>query len=286
MDQERPRPPAARWMQPNPRPSFWGTRLFLLNLIVCSLIVMIAAGWVFWIEPARRARDRAERQQALSAKKYVPSGSKEVRFDGMLDRVEDDVDHDKRDDDAYRYLAKYMATVDPSRLGDQARMVDYETLVGKPGEVRGVTVRLDLLFYKAPHGLVRLDRPAGAVETVTRAYLTESVANKKNVYLVDFVEPPPEIESESEVVLDAVFLRRVKFETPRTAANPDGEHTAPLFIARSITKVQEPTKPLTQRYMPLAVVLGGGVLAFLSLITIKTWMASRSAPPSARRSPG
>jgi len=268
-------------MQPNPRPS-WGSRLFLLNLIACSLIIIVAAGWVYWVEPANRARDRAERQKALAAKKYVPAATKEVRFDGMLDRVEDDVDHDKRDDEAYRYLAKYMATVDPSRLGEQARLVEYGTFMEKPGEMRGVTARLNLLFYKKPHGLVRLDRPAGSVETVTRAYLTESVGEMNKVYLVDFVDPLEDIESEAEVVLDAVFLRRVRYEAP----NRQGFHQAPLFIARSVAKVQDPAKPLTQRYFGLAVVLGGGVLAFLSLITIKTWMASRSAPPSARRSPG
>jgi hypothetical protein len=285
MDQERPRPPAARWMQPNPRP-FWGSKLFLLNLIACSLIVMIAAGWIYFVEPARRARDRAERLQGLAAKKYVPSTTKEVRFDGMLDRVEDDVDHEKRDDDAYRYLAKYMATVDPARLGEQARLAEYETFMEKPGEMRGVTARLNLLFYKKPYGLVRLDRPAGSVETVTRGYFTESVGKMKQVYFVDFVEPLEDIESEAEVVLDAVFLRRVKFEVPKTALNPEGWHQAPLFLARSVAKVQDPPKPLTQKYLPLALILGVGVLAFLSLITIKTWMASRSAPPPARRSPG
>src|SRR5262245_61668713 len=100
MDQDRPRPPAARWMQPNPRP-FWGTKLFLLNMIVCSLLVMVAAIWVFGVEPARKARERAEIQKATTAKSYAPRAAdskepKEVRFDGMLDRVTDDADPELR----------------------------------------------------------------------------------------------------------------------------------------------------------------------------------------------
>ncbi len=72
MDQDHRRPPAARWLQPNPVP-FWGSRLFRWNLVLCSIIVSIVAVWFLVIEPKRAAKEREEERKAFGAAKYAPS---------------------------------------------------------------------------------------------------------------------------------------------------------------------------------------------------------------------
>jgi hypothetical protein len=287
MDQGHRRPPAARWLQPNPVP-FWGSRLFRWNLILCSLILSIAAVWLLVMEPKANARAREESLKANAALKFTPRdpASKEpraVRFDGMLDKAKDDVSPDVRDE-PYRTLVKYMATVDPSRLAEQARNVDYATLMAQPEEVRGLTVRLNLMYWSAPSGPVRLDPPVGGVETVTRAYFATSSLGANEIHIVDFVEPPPAIEPETYVVLDAVFLRRVSYER-ELPGKETKFHQAPLFVARNIAKVEPPRVASAYRFRGLVVLLGLGLFGFLSLITIKSWMAARSGGPVPRRIP-
>ncbi|HEU4338863.1 MAG TPA: hypothetical protein VFS19_02245, partial [Planctomycetota bacterium] len=171
MEQDHRRPPAARWLQPNPLP-IWGSRLFRWNLILCSLVLALAAAWLLLIEPKAAADARAKSLKEHGAAMYAPrdpSAPPEVRFDGMLDKTKDDVLPDVRDE-AYTYLVKHLATVDPARLAAQARDVDYKTLMERPAELRGLTVRLNLMYWDAPAGPVRLESPVGGVETVTRAY--------------------------------------------------------------------------------------------------------------------
>jgi len=284
MDQERRRPSAARWLQPNPVP-FWGTRLFRWNLALVSLMLCVVAGWFLVVEPQIAAKEREAERKAFGAMKYTPrdpssAAPREVRFDGMLDKVADDVPPDVRDE-PYRYLVKYLATVDPARLAGLAKEADYKDLMASTDDLRGLTVRLRLQFWKAPDGPVRLAPPVGGVETVTRAYLALPEAPKE-VYFVDFVEPPPDIEKETPVVLDAVFLRRVKYER----SDRSGEfHQAPLFVARNIAKVQPPKTPAQYRFLPVAVLLGVALLAFLTFLTVKVFLAGRSGGPAPRRIP-
>src|SRR5262245_56365817 len=280
MEQDR-RPPAARWLQPNPVP-FWASRLFFWNLVFLSLIVSVIAVWLLVVEPRMAAKDREASLKESATKKYEPRDPKaprDVRFERMLDKVVDDVDPELRDE-PYRYLVKYLSTVDPARLAEQAYELDYDLVSKRPEEVRGLTVRLNLMFFKAPYGPVRLDPPVGGVKAVTRTYFATSGPLANEVYFVDFVEPLPEIESEAYAVMDAVFLRRVKYER----GDRTGEfHTAPLFLARNVAKVQPPPVPSGFRFRWVVVALAVGMLGFLTLITLKTWMAGRTGGPAPRR---
>lgn len=287
MDQER-RPPASRWLQPNPVP-FWGTRIFRWNLLFLSLIVSVCAVWMLLVEPRMNAKAREESLKNFAAKKFTPRDPaskepREVRFDGMLDKAKDDVPPEVRDE-PYRYLVKYLATVDPARLGEQAFDVDYETLMAKPEELRGVTVRLNLMFWDAPAGVVRLDPPVGGVGTVTRAYFAPSGMRPDQVYFVDFVEPLPAIEKETFAVFDAVFLRRVKYERRDLPDNKVEFHSAPLFVARNIAKVEPARVPASYGFKWVVVLLAASMFGFLTVITLKSWMAARSGGPVARRIP-
>jgi hypothetical protein len=282
MDQDHRRPPAARWLQPNPAP-FWASRLFRWNLVLCSLIISIVAVWFLVLEPKRVAKEREEERKAFGAEKYAPrdpNAAREVRFDGMLDKVADDLPPEVRDE-PYRYLVKHLGTIDPARLAAMAKEVDYQMLMERPAEARGLTVRLRLQFWKAPDGPVRLNPPVGGFETTTRAFLALPDAPKE-VYIVDFVEPPPDIEKETPVVLDAVFLRRVRYER---ADRPGEFHQAPLFVSRHIAKVQPPKAPSGYRFLGVAILLGVGLFGFLIILTVKTWMAARAGGPVPRRLP-
>jgi hypothetical protein len=274
-------------MQPNPAP-FWASRLFRWNLVFLAVVVAAAAFWMLVLEPKMSNAELEKMKAEYAAKKYVPRdpaapGPREVRFDGMLDRVKDDVDPDVKDE-PYRYLVKHLATMDPAKLGEQARYVDYELLMKRPEEVRGVTTRLQLLFWKTPSGPVRLEPAVGGVETVTRAYLAES-RTPKEVYFVDFVEAPADIEKETPVVVDAVFLRRVKYER---ADRPGQFHEAPLFVARSVAKVQDAPRTGPYKFLPVAILIGIATFAFLLFLFVKTFIAARSGGPPAppRRIPG
>ena len=66
MDQEHRRPSPARWLQPNPVP-FWGSRLFRWNLVLCSLILCIVAGWFLLVEPQIAAKERGAERKAFGA---------------------------------------------------------------------------------------------------------------------------------------------------------------------------------------------------------------------------
>jgi hypothetical protein len=285
MEQDRSGPPAARWLQPNPVP-FWGSRIFRWNLIACSVLLLGAAVWMLVVEPKLNAEAREEAFKAYAAQKYVPrdpasTEPRPIRYDGMLDKVKDDQDPDQRDE-PYRYLAKHLSTMDSAKLAEQARLVDYKLLMERPDELRGQAVRLNLQFWTAPAGPVRLDPPAGGVQTVTRAYLALPGAPKE-VYFVDFLEPPPDIEKETPVVVDAVFLRRVRFER---SDRPGEFHQAPLFVARTVAKVQDPKVPSQYRFLGVAILLGLGTFAFLSYLIVRSFIAARSGGPQPRRIPG
>jgi hypothetical protein len=286
MDQER-RPPASRWLRPDPVP-FWGTRIFRWNLLFLSLIVSVCAVWMLLVEPRMNDKAREESLKNFAAKKFTPRDPsskepREVRFEGMLDKVKDDVPPEVRDE-PYRYLVKYLATVDPARLAEQAKEVDYETLMAMPEEARGVITRLNLMFWKTPGGPVRLERPVGGVETVTRAYFAPSGMRPDQVFIVDFVEPLPEIEQETYAIMDAVFLRRVKYERELPGGKVEF-HTAPLFVARNVAKIEPPLVPATYRFRWIVALLAASMFGFLTVITLKSWMAARSGGPVARRIP-
>ena len=288
MDQQRPRPPAARWLQPDPVP-FWATKIFRWNLVLCSLIIAVAAVWLLVFEPKAIEEARLEARKASAALKFTPRDPaskepREVRFDGMLDKVADDLEPDVRDE-PYRYLVKYLATVDPARLAAQAKDVDYETLMKRPEETRGLVTRLNLMYWAAPSGPVRLNPAVGGVETVTRALFAESGNAVNHIYIIDFVEPPPEVEKETWMIVDAVFLRRVKYERDIPGAKEARYHEAPLFVARSVAKVQEPKIPSTYKFRWLVAIMGITLFGFLTVLTLKGWMAARSGGPIPRRIP-
>ena len=118
---------------------------------------------------------------------------------------------------------------------------------------------------------------------MTRAYLAPTGA-ARNIYIVDFVEAPPDIERETPVVVDAVFLRRVKFERDL----PDGKvefHEAPLFLARNISKVEERAPMVGYNFRWVVVMMAIGVLGALSMITIRGWMRQRADAPASSPTP-
>jgi len=286
MERERFGSPAARWLQPNPVP-FWATRIFRWNLALCALALTGAAVYGIVIEPRLNAEARAAAEAATAAAKYVPrdpasTAPKEVRFDGLLDATKDDVGPELRDD-PYRHLVRYLGKADPETLARQAKTVDYKFLMAHPEEIRGLTVRINALFWKSPKGPERLDAPIGGVQTMTRVYLADPQAPKE-LYFVDFVEEPPDLEPETPVVVDAVFLRRLKYERDLPGDQPV-YHEAPLFLARHVAKVQARPPGVGYRFRWVVVMMAVGLLGGLSLLTFRGWARMRSAAPASSPTP-
>lgn len=284
MDPGSHRPSAVRWMQPSPMP-FWASRLFRWNLVLLSVMLLVVAGYLLVIEPGLTEKARREDAEARASLRYVPrdpasTEPRPVRFDGMLDKVKDDAAPEVRDE-PYRHLVKYLAGVDPAKLAAQAKDVDYRILMDKAEEVRGLTVRLNLMFWASPSGPERLEPPVGGVETVTRAYFALP-RTPKEIYIVDFVDPLPPIPKETPVIIDAVFLRRVKYERSDRAEF----HQAPFLLARNVSKIREPLPPSAYRFRWVVALMGLALLGFLSYLTLKGWYELRSRGPLARRVPG
>lgn len=272
-----------RSLRPDPVP-FWASRIFRWNLILCALMLTAAAIWMLFVAPMEAAKEKAELERAHDAIRWVPpdpSAPPQVRFDGQLQGVADNVPLETFDastnDQAYRVLLRHLSKADPADLAQQARWVSYALFNEKPSELRGQTVRLNALFVKAPRGPERLGNPVGAVEMVTRAYLIDREGDK--FYIVDFVEPPPSLDPETPVTVDAVYLQQVSFETNAVKEGKPVVRKAPLFVARSLGKVREPAPGGGYKFKWLVVMMAVAMFLGLAFLIVRTWLVPRMNAP-------
>jgi len=180
-------------------------------------------------------------------------------------------------DQAYRVLLRHLSKADPADLAKQARWVKYPLFSEKPADLRGQTVRLNALFVKAPRGPERLQKPVGSVEMVTRAYLINKDGDQ--FYIVDFVEPPPPLEPETPVTVDAVFLQQVSFETSAVKDGKPVVRKAPLFVARSLGKVHEAAPGGGYKFKWLVVMMAVAMFMGLTFLIVRAWLVPRMNAP-------
>jgi hypothetical protein len=262
---------------------FWATRVFRWNLILCALMLSAAAIWMLFIAPWEAEKERVELERAHAAMRFVPrdpSAPREVRFDGKLERAVDNAPlelFDSSPGEPYNVLVRHLSKADPAVLAEQARMVDYPLYEKMPSEIRGQTVRLNALFVKAPRGPERLKEPIGGVEMMTRAYLINKAGDK--FYIVDFVEPPPPLEPETPVTLDAVYLQQVSYETNATKEGKPVVRRAPIFVARSLGKAQVAPSAGGYRYKWLVVMMAVAMFLGLAFLTVRAWLTPRLNAP-------
>ena len=269
-------------LRPDPVP-FWASRIFRWNLILCALMLTAAAVWMLFVAPMEAAKERAELERAHAAMRWVPpdpSAPPLVRFDGILNRLVDDVPlewFNTSPVDPYAAVLRHMSKADPADLAEQARTVNYALYSGRPKDLRGQTVRLNALFVKAPRGPERLQKPVGSVEMVTRAYLINKDGDQ--FYIVDFVEPPPPLEPETPVTVDAVFLQQVSFETKAVKDGKPVVRKAPLFVARSLGKVHEAAPGGGYKFKWLVVMMAVAMFMGLTFLIVRAWLVPRMNAP-------
>ena len=283
MYQERTPRTGFSGLQPNPVP-FWGSRVFRWNLILCALMLTAAAVWMLFIAPWETAKEKEALESANAAMRWAPpdpSAPPQVRFDGQLQGVADNVPLETFDvstkDQAYRVLLRHLSKADPADLAKQARWVKYAFFSERPADLRGQTVRVNALFVKAPRGPERLANPVGSVELVTRAYLIDKTGDQ--FYIVDFVEPPPPLEAETPVTIDAVYLQQVSFETHAVKDGKPVVRKAPLFVARSLGKVHPAVAGGGYRYKWLVVMMAVAMFLGLAFLVVRAWLSPRMNAP-------
>ncbi|MFN0060845.1 MAG: hypothetical protein ACKVX7_20510 [Planctomycetota bacterium] len=207
---------------------FWSRRearlLVLLIVIGVSIAVVIYFEILPMLETAERTSETAvERPLAIPPWRGDPA---DARFNGLLAEVVDGVPLESLDA-PYSGLLEFLTRMPPEKIAQEADLLPY----AKYGpELRGRVAAITALV--AGQKLIALERKVGDVEYVHRLTLVDLVDDVG--YIVDLILPPPPIvEKKTVVTTNALFLRRVKYESQT------GLMEAPLLLARTVTPIVE-----------------------------------------------
>ena len=268
-------------LPPDFKPPFWGTkgfrRLVLVGVMGCAVlgVLVFDIGPMLTQGPSKVAGTDTKKKVDPNA--FVPQpaavgGTREVKFEGILEKVKDGTPLDDQDE-SYQYLIRYLARAEAAQISKESKSVDYQYYSKMPVELRGQTVKVMALFLTS--NPIRIDREPGGVKFIHRTYLTDLRGNEG--YVVDLLEPPPQLESRSLVSMDAVFLKLGTYEGKK------GPVQAPLLVGKSLRFVKE-------RMAADPGNLGGGTLvgvalfALLLLIVVSVRIMKKSRPMGPRGS--
>jgi hypothetical protein len=127
-------------------------------------------------------------------------------------------------DKSYLEFVEVLSTLDAALMKKEAGAVDYAALSRKPGDFRGKPVRVKVLFLLS--NPVKLEKKIGDIQFVHRTYLADLSGNEG--YVVDLLEPPPELNRRDPVLVDAVFYKIGTYEGRK------GDVEAPFLIGKSL----------------------------------------------------
>jgi hypothetical protein len=180
----------------------------------------------------------------------------EAQFEGALVGVEDFVDF--AETPGYRRLLEMLAQYEPAELEKKAiGRLDFAQALSTPDRWRGRIMRLRGMVI----GLetVRLWTPVGEAVDCYRAVITEPDGSEGAI--VDFLEPPPPLELEEDVVdVEAVFFRVVRIESKSGLPR-----YAPYLIARGLRRLDQAATPRDTQLSTITLVLLGAAVAYLAL---------------------
>jgi hypothetical protein len=268
-----------------PNVPFWATRAFRMLVLVNVLAVSTLAVYIFEIAPMLRRGGAAEKPvRPPSPDDYVPRGpaapgeQRPVLFEGMLDKVKDATPI-KEEDEPYNYLLRHVAKSDVEVLTKQAKRVDYGLFSRIAPELRGQTVRVMAMYVFADP--IRLFRqPPGGLDRVYRTYLVDVSGTEG--YVIDLVDPPPNLERRTLVVAEAIFLKLGTYD------GLNGPVQAPFLLGRTLRPVKEVLKAGS---MDVGVVIVA-VLAVVASAIFTVWIirgarirTKPAPPPPAEQSP-
>jgi len=163
----------------------------------------------------------------------------------------------------YRQLLEILSSYGEDELRAKAgRRLDVAQALADPDAWRGEIVRVRALI--AGQRAVRFLRPLGEHVDTYRAFLTE--ADGSEGVVVDFLEPPPPLAIQDDVVeVEAVFFRTVRYE------NKKGTFVeAPYLIARNLRRLDTEALPRSTAFDDLAKILIGLAVACLVIRIVFT----------------
>lgn len=265
-------------LPPNFQPPLWATKQFRRLILGGVMGAAVLGVLIFDIGPKLTHRYEREEKPKDPAG-FVPQARKpgvpaEVKFEGMLEKVHDGTPMDDQDE-SYQYLVMTLSRMDAAIVNKEAQPVEYKYFSKMPAETRGHTAKIMALFLKSSP--IRVDAAPGGVHFIHRTYLSDLSGSEG--YVVDLLEPPPELEQRTLVGLNAVFLKLGTYEGKK------GPVQAPLFVGKSLHVIKERMAeggPLLN--LPGGVMLGLAV-GMMIVILVLTSLIFRSSKSSGPKSP-
>lgn len=261
-------------LPPNFKPPYWATKEFRLILLVGVMACGVLGVLIFDIGPML-TRGPQKASQKVDPNAFVPQaatagGTRELKFEGILEKVKDGTSIDDQDE-SYQYLIRYLARADAGQITKEAKTVDYAYYSKMPVEMRGQTVKIMALFLTS--NPIRVDREPGGIKFIHRTYLTDLRGSEG--YVIDLLEPPPQLEPRALVSTNAVFLKLGIYEGKK------GTVQAPLFVGKSLHFVKERMAG-DPGNLGTGTMVGLAVFALLLLIVISARIVKKSPPVGPR----
>jgi len=227
---------------------------------------------VFQIGPALNQRPSHQKSvdpNAFVPKPLVAGETREVKYEGVLDKVKDGSSIDDQEQ-PYQYLIRALSRMEPAHLSKDAKSVDYGYYSKMPVEMRGETVKILALFLQS--NPIRVDGAPGGVQFIHRTYLSD--LSGAEGYVVDLLEPPGELASRTLVGLDAVFFKLGTYEGKK------GPVQAPLFVGKSLRTVKERMAGGPVANLSGGVILGVAVALLFLMIFLTSRIFKKAKPPA------
>jgi hypothetical protein len=259
-------------LPPNFTPPFWATRNFRLLLGAGLMGLAVMGVMVFQIGPALNQRPVRQKQadpNAFVPKPVVAGEAREVKYEGVLDRVKDGSSIDDQEQ-PYQYLIRALSRMEPAQLSKDAKSVDYGYYSKMPVEMRGETVKILALFLQS--NPIRVDGAPGGVQFIHRTYLSD--LSGAEGYVVDLLEPPGELASRTLVGLEAVFFKLGTYEGKK------GPVQAPLFVGKSLRTVKERMAGGPVANLSGGMILGVAVALLFLMIFLTSRIFKKAKPPA------
>ena len=261
------------------RPPQWATREFRRLLLVGVMGCAVIGVLVFDIAPKFGQKYVPAAKEvdpnAFVPKPPAPGEVREVKYEGVLEKVKDGTPIDDQDE-SYKYLVRALARTDAAVLAKQAKPVDYAYYAKLPTELRGHPIKIQALFLQS--NPIRVDGAPGGVNFIHRTYLIDSIRGNQG-FVVDLQEAPGDLPSKTVVALDAVFLKLGTYEGKL------GPVQAPLFLGKGLRVVNERIAADPVSKLSGGVIAGGGLAVMLVLLFLTSRMFKK-AGPTLPRGPG
>lgn len=250
---------------------FWATPSFkwLVIGVVMSLSVMV----VFVFEIIPKLNNRMKRPTA--ALEPLPAGTRQIRFDGVLDKAHDGTPIDTTEE-PYVRLVRHLETTSPEDLDKGAKEYAYGHFAQSPDRLRGETVKvIAILGDSYP---LRLDKPIEGKEWIYHTVVVDLSGAEGYVFdLIDYdpaTNPLPKLPPRQLVQVEGIFLKNATY--PAVDANgKDITRTAPFFVGKRLVPFQEKSAAAGTNLNMLVIALAGVSVILVTFLSVRVFRQVR-----------